>query len=263
MKRSSLKPLDDRLAGGKTTFTSRELREELKLSPAATSNLLARWQKAGLVDRVARGRFAIRQIGLLGTRASSEDVALAVAALVEGRDHRIAYHSALDLHGLLTRPLRTIQVATPHRFSSASVSGRPLQVIFERVDTLGLGTESVGFGARASNLERALLDAASRPDLVGGYFPLAEALVGSEADASRLLDLADQLRAGPAVRRIGSLADRLQLPGLAGELEPLVAPQWDLDLDPGLKEDRGAFRDSRWRIGWPVDPRALERELAE
>jgi predicted transcriptional regulator of viral defense system len=263
MPRLALKPLDDRLAVGKTTLTSRELQEELGISPTAASNLLTRWRRAGLVDQVARGRYAIRQIGLLGTRASSEDVALAVAALVDGRAHRIAFHSALDFHGLLTRPVRTIQIASPHRFASTEVSGRPLTVVFEQADTVGIGTGDAGFGARVSNLERALLDAAARPDLVGGYFPLAEALAASDADPARLRDLAEELSAGPALRRIGSLADRLELPGLAGKLKPLTAPDWDLDMDPGLKESSNAFRDGDWRIRWPVDPRELAEEIAQ
>lgn len=262
MTRLLLKPLDDRLAVGKTTLTSRELREELGLSPSATSNLLARWRRAGLVDRVARGRYAIRQIGLLGTRASSEDVALAVAAFVGGYPHRIAYHSALDFHGLLVRPVRTVQIASPHRFASISISGRPLQVVFERPETVGLGTEPAGYGAVVSNLERTLLDAAARPDLVGGYFPLAEALAGSKPDPGRLLELAEQLSASPALRRIGSLADRLELEGLAGKLRPLTPAIWDLDLDPDLKGLSGAFRDGKWRVRWPASPEAVAEEIA-
>jgi predicted transcriptional regulator of viral defense system len=263
MPRQSLKPLDDRLARGKTTLTSRELREELNISPRAASNLLTRWRRAGLVDRVAHGRYAIRQIGLLGTRASSEDVGLAVAALVGDQPHRIAYHSALDFHGLLVRPVRTVQVASPRRFANVNISGRPLKVIFERAETVELGTEAAGFGAIVSNLERALLDAASRPDLVGGYFPLAEALAGSNPNPDRLLGLAEQLSASPALRRIGSLADSLQLVGLAGKLAPLTLPSWDLDLDPELKASSGAFRDRRWRVRWPVDPEAVKHEMAQ
>jgi predicted transcriptional regulator of viral defense system len=239
------------------------LSEELGLSPRATSNLLARWRQAGLVDRVARGRYAIRQIGLLGTRASSEDVSLAVAALAGGRSHRIAFHSALDFHGLLTRPVRTVQIASPHRFSHATVSGRPLRTVFERADTVSLGSEPAGHGASVSDLERTLLDAATRPDLVGGYFPLAEALVGAKPKPSRLLELANQLSAGPAVRRIGSLADRLQLPELAGKLKPLSPADWDLDLDPELREIGNGFRDRAWRLRWPVSPEALGAELAQ
>jgi predicted transcriptional regulator of viral defense system len=263
MPRLSLKPLDDRLAGGTTTLTSRELSEELGISPAATSNLLTRWRRAGLVDRVARGRYAIRQIGLLGTQASSEDVALAVAAFVGGQPHRIAYRSALDFHGLLTRPVRTVQIASPHRYSGTGISGRPLQAIYEGAKTVGLGTEPAGHGALVSNLERTLLDAATRPNLVGGYLQLAEALDLSEPDPNRLLELAHELSADPALRRIGSLADQLQLTGLAGELEPLEPPGWDLDLDPGLKELSSTFRDGSWRMRWPVVPETVAREIAQ
>jgi predicted transcriptional regulator of viral defense system len=263
MRQLTLKPLDDRLAFGKATLTSRELREELGISPQAVANLLARWRCAGLVDRVARGRYAIRQIGLLGTRASSEDVALAVAALVGRRSHRIAYHSALDFHDLLTRPVRTVQIASPHRLSSTLISGRPLRIVFERFETVGLGTEPAGHGAVVSNLERTLLDAGSRPDLIGGYFPLAEALSHSNPDPGQMLELADRLGANAAIRRIGSLADRLELAGLAGELDPPAPLRSDIDLDPGLRESNAAFRDAKWRIRWPVDPRAVEREIAQ
>lgn len=263
MPRLPLKPLDDRLAVGKTTLTHRELSEELNLSPRAASNLLARWRRAGLVDRVARGKYVIRQIGLLGTRAASEDVALAVAALVGEQPHRIAYRSALDFHDLLIRPARTVQIASPKRFTSTDLSGRPLKVVFERAETVALGTETAGYGATVSGLERALLDAASRPDLVGGYFPLAEALAGSSPDPTRLLDLAERLSASPAVRRIGSLADRLQLPGLADKLTPLAPPRWDLELDPELKASSGVFRDRQWRVRWPVSPEAAKSEIAQ
>lgn len=263
MPRHTIDLLDSRLALGQATLTSSELRDELGISPQAASNLLARWRRAGLVDRVARGRYAIRQIGLLGTRASSEDVALAVAALVGKQPHRIAYHSALDFHGLLTRPVRTVQIASPRQFASVGISGRPLKVVYEPQETVELGSEQAGHGALVSDLERSLLDAASRPNLVGGYLPLAEALAGSHPDPTRLLGLAGQLGANAALRRIGSLADQLKLPDLADELGPRDRPSFDLDLDPGLKDLGSVFRDSRWRIRWQVDPGAVRRELEQ
>jgi predicted transcriptional regulator of viral defense system len=154
-----------------------------------------------------------------------------------------------------------VQIASSHRYASTVISGRPLKVVFERRDTLSLGTEPAGHGAAVSTLERALLDAASRPDLVGGYFPLAEALTGSSPDASQLLDLAAQLNASPGLRRIGSLADRLDLPNLADRLRPLSPPEWDLDLDPGLKEMSHVFRDGDWRVRWPTRPATIVQEL--
>lgn len=263
MAHHTLAPLDSRLAVGKTALTNRELRDELGISPQAASNLLGRWLRAGLVDRVARDRYAIRQIGLLGTRASSEDVALAVGAFVGEQPHRIAYHSALDFHGLLTRPVRTVQISSPHRFANVTISGQPLKVVHERLETVERGSEPAGHGALVSNLERSLLDAASRPDLVGGYFPLAEALAGSDPDPDRLLALAGQLDATAALRRIGSLSDQLGVAALADTLEPRDRPRFDLDLDPGLKDLDTAFRDSKWRIRWQVDPEAVARELEQ
>ncbi len=101
------------------------------------------------------------------------------------------------------------------------------------------------------------------PTSLAGTSVLAEALTGSEPDPSRLLELADQLHAGPAVRRIGSLADRLRLARLADELEPLTPPTWDLELDPGLKDLSGVFRDRKWRVRWPATPDALAREIEQ
>lgn len=264
MPRHGIDFLDTRLAKGSPTFASHELRSELGISGQSASNLLARWRREGLVDRVARGRYAIRQIGLLGTRAASEDVALAVTALIDGGPHRIAYHSALDFHGLLVRPVRTIQIASPRPFNGTVISGDlPLRIVRESEGTVRLGSEPAGHGARVSGLERALLDAATRPDLVGGYLPLAEALARSQPDSEQLLDLANALGASAARRRIGSLADRLALPGLAGQIDFERPPAFDLDLDPGLKHLDTAFRDRKWRMRWPVDPARVAEELAQ
>jgi hypothetical protein len=59
------------------------------------------------------------------------------------------------------------------------------------------------------------------------------------------------------------LADQLELAGLAGKLEPLAPSDWDLDLDPELRESSTGFRDGSWRIRWPVDPRELAEEIAQ
>ena len=64
------------------------------------------------------------------------------------------------------------------------------------------------------------------------------------------------------MRRLGSLADQLQIDDLAGKLSPLVPPQWDLDLDPELKDTSAGFRDGTWRIRWPVSPEMVAEELA-
>ncbi|HVA92015.1 MAG TPA: hypothetical protein VNL71_19485, partial [Chloroflexota bacterium] len=103
----------DKLAGaGRTAFTSAEVRDDLALSRQATSNLLTRLIRSGLLDRVSGGRYAIRPLGALGTAAAWDDLGAAVAAIFAGHPHRIGFLTALDHHGLLTRPVRPIQAAS-------------------------------------------------------------------------------------------------------------------------------------------------------
>ena len=242
--------LDELVADGHETFTSARLREQLGVSPQATSNLLARWMRDGLVDRVSRGHYVVRQLGSLGTRAASQDIALAVAAAFDGIPHRIAYRSALDYHGLLTHPARAIQVATSRTRRLRSISGRKLRCITEQDATLMIGTENTPAGAFVSTHARSLLDAAARPDLAGGPAVLAEALAARPVDADELTSLAVQLRANAALRRIGSIADQLDINGIAHQLEPLRSPRSDIDLD--TRDSHRAFRDNRWSVAWPI-----------
>lgn len=264
MRKPFLQFLDDKLASGRSRFTTRELQERLDLSPQSASNLLARWRTAGLVDQVARGHYVIRQLGLLGTRAASEDVALAVGAFFGGEPHRIAYRSALDYHGLLIHPARTIQVACPRRVSAEELSGRSLQVVLEGPETVEVGTQEAGHEAHVSSLERSLVDAATRLDLVGGVTVLAEALTASSPNPDALNHLAHQLGAGVALRRIGSLAGQLRLPDLEQRLEPPDPASRSIRLDPrGRGDDEPVFRDPQWRVVWPTQPRRLAEALRQ
>lgn len=260
----TLQLLDDKLTAGQAGLTAREVRERLGLSPQAASNLLTRWREAGLVDRVAPGHYAIRQIGLLGTRAASEDVALAVGAFFAGEPHRIAYRSALDHHGLLAHPARTIQVACPREVTVKQLSGRPLRTILERRGTVLVGAVQAGHGARVSGLERSLLDGAARMDLIGGASVLAEALSAAQPDPAVLERLAQEIGAAAALRRIGSLADKLPVPALANRLKALAAPTSDIPLEP--RNPAGGerpFRDRRWRVVWAQPPSAIADGLRQ
>jgi predicted transcriptional regulator of viral defense system len=257
MPRHSLEILDSRLARGDTGLTARDVQLELGMSPQAASNLLRRWREAGLVDQVARGHYVIRQLGLLGTRAASEDVALAVGAFFAQLPHRLAYRSALDHHGLLVHPARTIQVACSKAVAVETLSGRRLQTVREPESTVQVATEPAGYGALVSTAERALIDGATRPDLLGGIDVLAVALSLARVEPDRLLDVAAQLDATAALRRIGSLADRLAIPDLAEQLRPLRPPPGDLDLGPRAAARPLTFRDPSGRVRWSVEPSEL------
>ncbi len=249
---AGLQLVDDLVAAGKTHFTFDEVVPRIGRSPAATANLLRRMVASGLVDRVRRGHYVVRQIGVLGTRAAAEDVAIAVGAAFLGHAHRMAYRTALDEQDLIAHPARTIYVATARRMRVKSLSGRPLRTIAESETAIRIGAMARG-PSWISTLDRALLDAAARPALVGGAAVLAEAMVsaGNDVDAERLTRLAKRLGWASALRRIGSIADALEIEGLAGRLQPLRPPTADLDLEPGLDTVR-VWRDRRWRVRWAL-----------
>ncbi len=252
-----LQLLDHLASEGRTAFTTADIRADLGLSPQATSNLLTRLTASGLVDRIAMGRYAIRPIGALGTAAVWDDLGSAVAAVFAGQPHRIGFLTALDHHGLLVHPVRSVQVASPFRARLAGLSGRPLHVVREQPDTIYLGSEPVG-PSRVSTVERALIETASRPQLTGGAARLAEALAAAE-ETSNLADLASQLNASAAYRRIGSIATTLQLP-IARDLRP---KPWEslVELDPTSDRHRG-WVDKTWGVAWPYPSSELESVAA-
>lgn len=255
---TGLELLDELVSEGQTQFTSAEAAERLQRSAAATGNLLARLVRVGLLDRVRRGHYSIRQLGTLGTRAAAENVLLSVAAGFGDVPHRVAYRTALDQLDLLAHPSRSIQVALAKPTRSETLSGRRLTVVTEPRPALEVGAKKQD-GVFISDLERSLLDAAARPELVGGIAVLAEALSAAASkgvDVDRLMSYARVLTWGAALRRIGSLADTLHIAGLAGRLEPLSKPSGDIDLEPGHEET--AYRDAKWWVRWDQSPSELQ-----
>ena len=239
------------VAEGRLTFTFEDVKKRLRKSKPATANLLQRMQTAGLIDRVRRGHYAVRQLGVLGTPAAAEDVALSVGAALTGVPHRIAYRSALYEHDLVVHPARSIQVATDRRVRTRTLSGRPLRIVIESPEALDVGRGPWG-ASWLSDRHRAVLDAAQRPRLVGGLEVLAEAFAAATPAlrADVLEEYARRLGRAAALRRLGSLADALALEPLAGRLTPIKPITADLDLEPGTDEP-AVWRDSRWRVRWP------------
>lgn len=254
MRQDVLNLLDELAATERSRITTAEVREHLAMSDQSASNLMKRLVDAGLLDRVARGSYSPRPLGELGTRAASQDIAIAVAAVFAEEPHRIGFRSALDHHGLLAHPARTIQVAMPRRVKLTRISGRRLQAIHEPAETIAVGSEQAGAGARVSTVERTLLESATRPSLVGGWTVLASALTQANLDPLKLIGLARDLDADLALRRIASLSEALRLDRVAESITPPAEDASLLALDPRAPAEN-PWTDRRWRVRWPVSQR--------
>ena len=92
------------VAEGCTTFTFGEVEKRLGKSKTATANLLKRMENVGLVDRVRRGHYVVRQLGVLGTPACRRKRRIVSRG---GTGRRITSHC------LSKRPLRERPVGSP------------------------------------------------------------------------------------------------------------------------------------------------------
>jgi predicted transcriptional regulator of viral defense system len=244
-----LELVDTLLAEGREEFTFDDAKALLGISTEATANALARLSKKGLVDRLTRGHYAIRPLGALGTSAAMDNLSAVVGAVFEGRDHRIAYLSALGELGVLSHPVRAIYVACTEQVRFSCVSRRPLRLVIEKPETIHLEAEALKNSWRSS-LERALFECALRVDLVGGVERLAEAVAAGspDADSARITRLATAFgtRGRAAERRLASMSAALHLPLT---LTPDVGKRQQLiRLDP--RDDRVAWTDTRFRVAW-------------
>lgn len=259
MTQSGLAFVNELLVEGFSVFTFENALTKLGRQPSATANFLSRLEKAGLIERVRRGYYAIRPLGMLGTPSIIEDIALGVGAAFKDVPHRIAYRTALYEHDLLTHPVRSIHVASTHTVRTKTLCGWPLKMIIEPLENLEVGKIPWGL-SQISDVHRTILDAAHRPSLVGGAEILAEALTVAAPilRADKLLDYAHRLDRSAAIRRLGSLADALTLEPLQNALTPLRTISADLDLVPG-QNGRAVWRDKRWHVRWP---RSIDEILA-
>ncbi|NNN08061.1 MAG: hypothetical protein HKL85_02570 [Acidimicrobiaceae bacterium] len=244
-----LELIDTLLSEGRDEFTFDDARSRLKVSTEATANLLVRLINQGLVNKLTRGHYAVRPLGALGTSLATHDLAAAVGAAFAGREHRIAYLSALSELGVLSDPVRTIYVACTTQVRFAAIGRRPLRVVMEKPATIHVGADAIKNSWRSS-LERALFECALRVDLVGGAERLGDAVAAGlrDADAVRIAHLAKSFgaRGLAAERRLASIATSLNLPLT---LDPEVSERQPLiRLDP--RDDRIAWTDARFRVAW-------------
>ena len=244
-----LKLIDTLLSEGRNEFTFDDARTRLCASSEATANVLVRLVNQGLVNKLARGHYAIRPLGALGTSLTTQDLAAAVGAAFEGREHRIAYLSALSELGVLSHPVRSIYVACTKHVRFSSIGHRPLRVVLERPETIHLGAVAVRNSWRSS-LERALVECALRVDLIGGAEQLGDAVASGsrDADSVEITRIAKSLgaRGLAAERRLASIATSLHMPLTlrpeVRERQPLIR------LDP--RDDRIVWTDPRFRVAW-------------
>lgn len=252
---------------GKDFFTTDDLVEGLKIPPQAAHDVTRRLLAANQVKRLKRGLFAVLEPAFWH-RPEAGLVAnwyLAAARLAEPAEYFLAYYTAMEIHRMLQHPLTTVTAATREQRRAVKVG--PVTFRFVKLTErkfFGIEKRQVERGktVNVSDLEKAFLDAADRPDLCGG---VEEVLRGFDRrantlDSERLLRYAMRFNSPTAAKRLGFLLDAagfaepdvlLELRQIAGRLHHYVP------LDP--KGPKNGQRDTRWEILMNVPPDRLLR----
>jgi predicted transcriptional regulator of viral defense system len=191
----------------------KDIRRRLKCSAAYARYMAHALHEKGWLEPLAKGQYQL--IGAeRGPRGVPEMNPYVVARFLP-KPYFFAYRFACEQHGLLTQVPTTIHVALKR-------PKRPMELKNVRFEFVVLtpkrffGLEEItvlGEKIQVSDLERTVLDALDRPELVGGIEASIQAMfhAAKEADYARLLGYLKRMDDRALARRFGYLADQLKL----------------------------------------------------
>jgi len=155
-------------------FTRAELGEGLHIHQArcraTLDSTLARWRRLGRIQRVKEGVYLRRD----GPDDAPRDFYALCAKLAP--DAVLAYHTALEVHGLAQSVFERLTFATWTKTGRVHFAGRAFEPVRPRKPLQGAPNqdawvevlERAGVAVRVTSLERTVVDVLDRPGLAGG-----------------------------------------------------------------------------------------------
>jgi predicted transcriptional regulator of viral defense system len=161
---------------GHPVFSREEFAVELRRrgrTDATVDSHLTRWRRQGRVARVKPGVFLRLAPATTGPAPSPDYVALASRMTP---DAVIAYHTALEVHGVAQSAFERLTFLTWTKARRASFQGRRFTPVRPRAPLLAAEggnawierTDRGGIEIRVTTIERTAVDVLDRPELAGG-----------------------------------------------------------------------------------------------
>ncbi|MEX2557228.1 MAG: type IV toxin-antitoxin system AbiEi family antitoxin [Actinomycetota bacterium] len=255
-KRPGYNEMVGRLAArGIEMFTLADLRTNFDLTNTQAYQLGHQLARRRLVRRVKPGLYVIlHPADWQAGPGAGVDRFWAAANAVRGEPHYLAYYTAMDFHGMIQHPLRTVFVAVerPHRnLMLGTVEVRFVKLIPRKLFGHEERRTAGGHVVRVAQLERTFLDCVDRPDLCGGIEEVFRGFAKRKRDLDhdRLLRFVHRLDKPVLTKRLGFLLEMaggdpellLELERTTGRLKRFVP------LDKTVPAD-GDERNSRWEL---------------
>ncbi|MEL6539698.1 MAG: transcriptional regulator [Bacteroidota bacterium] len=236
-----------------------------ELSDNAVEKIMSRMAQKGLLMRLKKGLYHV--IPYEQTAHSfMPNWHLLANILVQNQKHYIAYHAAMQIHGLSTQPaLREyIVVDNPIRPSTLHVKEIPFQFVYHNTAHF-FGYSPVWINAfnqvPCSDLEKTFIDALFRPNYAGGIVEIARALhlAKERLDMVKLLTYSQQFGSQAVIKRLGFLLELLEINAHTAKLLQQTTTPSFVVLDPEVPAI--GKRNSYWRIQQNITPETIQSAL--
>ena len=153
----------------KLLFTLQDVAIEMGNTRSAQA-LLMRYQRQGYISKVRRGLYCVNNIASLLPEVNKFQVASAVTST-----SYVAYHAAMEYHGLAHQVYYDVAVGGEQPFNSFEFDGNNYS--FRHIAThVGVDTPIADSHVRVTNVERTVIDCIDRIDLCGGWEELINCL---------------------------------------------------------------------------------------
>lgn len=241
----------------KTVFTFSEAQKAASVSDYAIRLILSGLVEKKWLIRLTKGKYLIVPLEAGEAGEHTENWFVIAKNLIEPNQYYISHYSALDIHEMLTQPIKTIYISTPIRRIPKDILGAKFRFIYAKPKDLW-GTEEVwatpSQKVKTSDIERTIIDCLDRPDLCGGISEAAKGIWAkrNDIDYTKLLDYAKKRKRSSVAKRLGFILETYTLGSkeiLAG-LRKLVSPSYT-SLDPSLPSS-GKYVSS-WKVRQNID----------
>lgn len=190
----------------KLLFTPADLAQQLG-SMRSAQTLLARYQHQGYVSKVRRGLYCANNIATLLPEVNKYQVASAITP-----SSFVAYHAAMEYHGLAHQVYYDVAVGSEQAFNPFDFDGNHYNCYHLPI-SVGLDVPIADAHVRVTGVERTVIECIDRIDLCGGWEELVNCLRSVQYFREEQLIIILRLYGKTALyKKVGFLFEQLKLP---------------------------------------------------
>lgn len=190
----------------KLLFSTEDIAQEIGNSRSAAT-MLWRYHRQGYISQVRRGLYCVNNMATQLPEANKFQIASAITPT-----SYVAYHAAMEYHGLAHQVYFDIVVGTEQAFKPFDFDNYHYAPHLSAL-SLDVETPLADTHVRVTSIERTILDCIDRIDLCGGWEELVNCLRSvTYLREERLKTLLEAYGKTALYKKVGFLFEQLQLP---------------------------------------------------